>query len=122
MQQHHCTRMRLMCRIEILLRKSKRKSDTLHHLAQYHQTRFMKNRNRLTKVRQSFRPVPRRKVTVIGRSEPLLDVCGLRWVQTAQPGSTATARLGFGCLRKIEKLNAPGEQLVYYALRHVMIF
>src|SRR5262245_2133148 len=122
MQQHHCTRMRLMCRIEILLRKSERKSDTLHHLAQYRQTRFMKNHSCFTEFRQSFWPVPRRKVTVIGRSEPLLDVCRLAWVQTAQPGSTVTARLGFGCLRKIEKLNAPGEQLVYYALRHVMTF
>src|SRR4030095_12940709 len=78
MQQHHCTRMRLMCRIEILLRKSKRKSDSLHHLAQYRQTRFMKNHNCFTEIRQSSWPVPRRKVSVIGRSESLLDVCGLR--------------------------------------------
>src|SRR5262245_49361587 len=103
--------MRLMCRIEILLRKSKRQSNTVHHLAQYRQTRFMKNHNCLTEIRQSFWPVPRRKVTVIRGSEPLLDVCRLAWVQTAQPGSPVTSSIGFGCLRKIEKLNAPGEQL-----------
>src|SRR5262245_34266011 len=117
MQQHHCTAMGLVCRIEKLFRKFKRESDTLHHLAQYRQTRFMKNHDGFTEIKQSFWPVLRRKVTVIGRSKPLLDVCRLAWIQTAQPRSTVAAHLGFVCQRKIEKLNAPGEQLVYYALR-----
>jgi hypothetical protein len=37
--------MLLVCGIEILLWKSKRKRDTVHQLAQYRETRIMKNRN-----------------------------------------------------------------------------
>src|SRR5262249_15679925 len=101
--------MRFMCRIEILLCKAKRKSNTVHQLAQYQQTRFMKNNNCFTKIRQSFWPITRRKVTFIGRSESLLDVCRLAWVQTAQPSSTVTASFGFGCLRKIKEHNTSSE-------------
>src|SRR5262245_17864517 len=113
--------MRFMCRIEILLRKSKRKSDTAHYLPQHQQARFMKNRNCLTEFRKSFWPVFRRKITVIGRPESLLNVCGLAWVQAAQPGSAITAGFGFPCLRKVKERNTLSEQLVYNDLRHAMI-
>jgi hypothetical protein len=49
------------------------------------------------------RPVTRRKVIVIRRSESLFDVCGLAWVQTASPGAAVSAGFGFGCLRKVKK-------------------
>src|SRR6266545_7050871 len=82
----------------------------------------MKDRNCLAKSRESFWPVRRWKVTVIGRSESLLNVCGLAWVQTAQPGSAVAACFGFRGLRKIEEGNTPTEQLVYYSLPHAMVF
>src|SRR5262249_42872432 len=76
----------------------------------------------LMKSRESFWPVPGRKVAVIWRPETLFNVCGLGWVQTAQAGSAVTAGFGFGFLRKVEELNAPSKQLIYYGLRHAMIF
>src|SRR5215813_391107 len=101
--------MRFMCRIEIPLCKSKRKSNTVHQLAQYRQTRFMKNHNCFTKIRQPFWPITRRKVIFIGGSESFLDVCRLAWVQTAQPSSAVTASFSFGCLRKVKECNASSE-------------
>src|SRR5438876_12163438 len=106
----------LVCRVEILFRKAKRKSHTVHYLPQYQETRFMKSPNCFTKSWKLFWPIIRRKVTVIGRSESLLDVCGLGWVQTAQPGSAVTARFGFPRLGKVKELNASSKQLVYDAL------
>src|SRR5262245_51098519 len=101
--------MRFMCRIEILLCKSKRQSNPVHQLAQHRQARFMKEHNCFTEIRQSFWPITRRKVTFIGRPESFLDVCGLAWVQTAQPSSTVTASFGFGCLRKVKERNTSSE-------------
>src|SRR5262245_23851930 len=82
----------------------------------------MKNRNCLTEPSGSFGPVPRRKVTVIGSPDSLLNIRGLRWVQTAQPGSAIAAGLRFRCLRQSKELNTPSEQIVDYVLRHAMIF
>src|SRR4029077_982577 len=81
----------------------------------------MKNRNWLMKLRESFWPVTRRKVTVVRRSESLLNVCGLAWIQTAESSAAITAGLGFSCLRKVKERDTPSEQLVYNALRYAMI-
>src|SRR5215467_13587297 len=81
----------------------------------------MKNRNCLTKPNGLFRPIAGREIGVIRRSESFLNVCGLARIQTRQAGSAIAARLGFRFLRQMEKINAPGEQLIYHALRHTMI-
>src|SRR5262249_59151839 len=101
--------MRLVCRIKILFWKAKRQSNTVHYLAQYQQTRFVKNENCLVQLAETFRPVLRRKVTVMGRSESLLNVCRLAWVQTGQSSSAVTASLRFGFLLHIEDLDTPSQ-------------
>src|SRR5262245_29194572 len=113
--------MRFMCRIEILFRQSKRKSNTVQQLSQYRQTCFMKNRDCLLKVRKSLRPIVRRKIIIVGGSESLLNVCGFARVQTAQAGAAITVGFGFRRLRKVKERDTPSEQLVYNALRHAMI-